>query len=104
MSKYEKLAGLDKNIFLIDLGLAEKYLDKNNKHRPQENVRKLYGCNMFQSVNALLKKTQSRRDDLIAMMYTLIYLDHVSWNLNYIRNDAARAKIILDIKMITSSK
>ena len=46
------------------------------------------GCPTFQSANALNRVTQSRRDDLIAMVYSLIYLvNGVSfWASEHLRN------------------
>jgi len=32
------------------------------------------GCDIYLSANAMAFKTQSRKDDLISMMYSLVYL------------------------------
>ena len=49
------------------------------------------GVAIFQSVNALNQKTQSRRDDIISLIYSLIYLvSGVSfWAFEILANDRA---------------
>ena len=63
----------NQQLCLIDYGISEKYTDENDKHRPQENLEHISGNLVFISKNALEFKTQSRRDDLICLLYMLIF-------------------------------
>ena len=48
-----KIEGLVKNVFLIDYGISERYLDNNGKHLPQDCGYPTHGCKTFMSYNAL---------------------------------------------------
>ena len=70
------LAGLHdpESIYLIDLGLAVHYKDENTgEHIPNLNRGKFSGNFMFSSLHAVRGKTSSRRDDIEAAMYLLIF-------------------------------
>ena len=71
------LIGLGKRsnqIFLIDFGLAKKFRDsKTHQHIPYKENRSLAGTARYASVNSHLGIEQSRRDDLEAIGYVLIY-------------------------------
>mmetsp|Transcript_24927 Transcript_24927/g.43793 ORF Transcript_24927/g.43793 Transcript_24927/m.43793 type:complete len:325 (+) Transcript_24927:14-988(+) len=72
------LVGLGKRanlIYIIDFGLAKKYRDnRTGKHIAYAENRSLTGTARYASVNTHLGIEQSRRDDLEALMYVLIYL------------------------------
>jgi serine/threonine protein kinase len=58
---------------LIDFGLCKPYLDDDGKHvKPGFSL--FCGNLAFCSVNAMLNKILSRRDDLISLVYMLLYL------------------------------
>jgi len=62
-------------IFIIDFGLAKKYRSSRTlQHIPFRNNKKLTGTARYASVNALKGCEQSRRDDLEAIAYVLLYL------------------------------
>ncbi|KAJ4193043.1 Palmitoylated plasma membrane-bound casein kinase [Fusarium solani] len=68
--------GLDATdkIFLIDLAMAKEYLDrKSNEHISYKEGRSLVGTPRYMSINTHLGREQSRRDDLEALAYVLIY-------------------------------
>ncbi|KAI8710911.1 hypothetical protein NCS52_01519800 [Fusarium sp. LHS14.1] len=61
-------------IFLIDLAMANEYRDgKSKKHIPYKEGRSLVGTPRYMSINTHLGREQSRRDDLEALAYVLIY-------------------------------
>lgn len=60
-------------IYLIDFGLSRTYKDKR-KHRECREDEKIVGSYRYVSVNAHEGKSVSRRDDLISLMYVIVYL------------------------------
>jgi serine/threonine protein kinase len=61
-------------VYLIDFGLAKKYRSsKNLQHIQFKNNKKLTGTARYASINALKGVEQSRRDDLEAIGYVLMY-------------------------------
>ena len=61
-------------IYVIDFGLCKKYRSsKTGKHLLPKRTGKFNGTMKYASINALLGKEQSRRDDLIALGYMIIF-------------------------------
>jgi serine/threonine protein kinase len=69
----ENLENMNK-IYLIDFGLASKFLDDNGNHIKFCQDIPFKGNLIFSSKNAFAKVTLSRRDDIISLMYMIIYL------------------------------
>ena len=70
-------------IYVIDFGLCKKYRSsKTGKHLLPKKTGKFNGTMKYASVNALLGKEQSRRDDLIALGYMIIFFvkKKLPWN------------------------
>jgi casein kinase I family protein HRR25 len=62
------------SVFLIDFGLARLFRDPATYlHRPYVNDLPAIGTLLFTSVNGQQGYTQSRRDDLESLAYTIIY-------------------------------
>jgi serine/threonine protein kinase len=62
-----------KKIYCIDFGLASKYVNKNNQHIKIMNTRKFCGTARYASIAAHKNIQQSRKDDLEAIGYLLVY-------------------------------
>jgi hypothetical protein len=67
------LGASSKNLFLIDFGLSRQYKDASGVHISLNENKGLIGTARYASVNAHLGVEQSRRDDLEAIGYVLIY-------------------------------
>ncbi len=101
------LIGLGKksaHIFLIDFGLAKKYKDpKTHQHIPYKENRNLAGTARYASINAHLGIEQSRRDDLEAIGYVLVYFlkGKLPWQGVRANNKAEKYHKIMEKKMAT---
>ena len=63
----------DNQLFLIELGCAEKFEHKDGSHRPNLHDSKR-GIVHFASKNAFVGDTLSRRDDIIQIVYNIMCL------------------------------
>lgn len=62
-------------IYIIDYGLGKRYLDsKTKQHIPYRENKNLTGTARYASINAHLGIEQSRRDDMEAIGYVVVYL------------------------------
>ena len=61
--------------FLIDFGITKQYRHPSSRiHIPMKEYRHLVGTPAFTSINSHLGNELSRRDDLEALAYTLMFL------------------------------
>jgi casein kinase 1 len=76
------LIGLEEKanlVHIIDFGLAKKYRDqKTQQHIPYKDKKSFVGTRRYASVNAHLGIEPSRRDDLEAIGYVLMYFNRGS--------------------------
>lgn len=64
----------DKRVFLIDYGLSKAFRDPDGAHIPHKTGKRISGNLRYAGLNTLLGIESSRRDDLEALGYVLVYL------------------------------
>ena len=101
------LMGLGKKadkLFMIDFGLARKFRDpRTGLHMPNKEDKTLTGTARYASINSHLGIEQSRRDDLEALSYVLIYFlrGNLPWQGVNISNKKEKYEKILEKKVAT---
>ena len=58
----------------MDFGFATKYLDKKGMHLPSKELESYRGNMLTASLNHMEFKSTGRRDDMISLLYLVIYL------------------------------
>jgi serine/threonine protein kinase len=94
-----------KYLYLLDFGLARKYRSSTTGlHYPMKNRKKLTGTARYASINALKGLEQSRRDDLEAIGYVLMYFlrGSLPWQGLPVKTKEDRYKKIMEKKQSTS--
>ena len=96
------LNSLSQHVYLLDFGLAKKYRSSRTlKQIPLVNRKKLTGTARYASINALKGLEHSRRDDLEAAGYVLIYFikGRLPWQGIQVKTKEERYKKILKKKI-----
>lgn len=91
-------------VFLFDFGLSKKYIDpKTGQHIPYKEDRELTGTARYSSVATHLGIEQSRRDDIEALGYVLIFFlkGRLPWQGQKAENQKQKNKLIADVKCTT---
>jgi len=102
--------GLDNKshiIYILDFGLSKKYRSSRTHQHIKFNVnKKLTGTARYASINALKGCEQSRRDDLEAIGYVLMYFlrGSLPWQGLHVHKGEDRYKKILAKKRSTSAE
>ena len=94
-----------KYLYLLDFGLAKKYRSSTTlTHYRMIKKKNLTGTARYASINALNGLTQSRRDDLEAVGYVLMYFlkGKLPWQGLRLKNKEDRYHKIMEIKKLTS--
>jgi serine/threonine protein kinase len=72
--KPQNIMIFDKEIYLIDFGLASFYINENGEHCNQEIKDSIVGTSKYISLNIHQGSNASRRDDLISLGFVCIFL------------------------------
>ena len=94
-----------KYLYLLDFGLSKKYRSSRTlQHYPMVKKKKLTGTARYASINALKGYEQSRRDDLEAVGYVLVYflLGSLPWQCLPGKEKEDRYMKIMEKKQSTS--
>jgi casein kinase 1 len=92
-------------VFVIDFGLSKKYRDpKTHQHIAFREGKSLTGTARYSSINTHLGIEQSRRDDIEAIGYVLIYLlkGSLPWMGLHADNKKQKYEMISERKIATS--
>ena len=92
----------NKLIYVIDLGLSKKYKEnKTGLHIPYRDGKYLTGTARYASINTHLGVEQTRRDDIEALGYMMIYLikGHLPWQGMVNSNPEKKYDKIKDLKI-----
>ena len=96
-----------KYIYILDFGLAKKYRSSRTlEHYPVFKSKNLVGTARYASINALNGLTQSRRDDLEAIGYVLMYFlrGRLPWQGIPVKNKEERYRKIMEKKKEISAE
>ena len=94
-------------VYLLDFGLSKKYWSSHNKKHIKFSInKKLTGTARYASINALRGCEQSRRDDLEAIGYVLMYFlrGSLPWQGLQINKKEDRYKKIYEKKKATTAE
>lgn len=91
-------------IYLIDFGLAKRYRDSKGKHIPYREDKNLTGTARYASVYTHMGIEQSRRDDLEALGYSLLYFlsGNLPWQGLQAADKQSKYSLITEKKLQTS--
>ena len=92
-------------VYIIDFGLSKRYKDpKTHQHIPYKNNKALTGTARYASISTHIGIEQTRRDDIEAAFYVLLYFlkGSLPWQGLPGKNKNNKYKRIMDMKMSVS--
>jgi casein kinase 1 len=95
---------LSNHVYLIDFGCAQLFRNPSTRqHVPLQSGLKTVGTIAFASMNSHLGHTQSRRDDLESLVYTIVYLCRGCLPWQSIEGDSIEQYEVAVLEMKTAS-
>eukprot|EP01063_Lacrimia_lanifica_P015873 TRINITY_DN22528_c0_g1_i1.p2 TRINITY_DN22528_c0_g1~~TRINITY_DN22528_c0_g1_i1.p2 ORF type:complete len:383 (+),score=115.68 TRINITY_DN22528_c0_g1_i1:109-1257(+) len=96
------IGGRANHVYLIDFGLARKYLDKAGAHIPFKTGKGFTGTARYASLASHKGNEQGRKDDFESLMYVLAFFANgqLPWQGSAILDRAARKKHIQEQKTV----
>jgi len=90
-------------VYIIDFGLAKRYIGKDGKHIGYKENKNLTGTARYASVNTHLGIEQGRRDDLESLCYVLLYFlrGSLPWQNMRANNKKDKYERIMEKKLST---
>lgn len=87
-------------LILIDFGISKIYLDSAKNHKPQRYTDQLVGCLQYASIHSHNYIELSRRDDIISLAYSLMYLfcGKLPWDQLQVTNRLSKIENVRNIK------
>ncbi|KAM3136922.1 Casein kinase 1-like protein 2 [Paramecium bursaria] len=91
-------------VYIIDFGLAKRYIQKDGKHIPYKENKNLTGTARYASINTHLGIEQGRRDDLESVGYVMMYFlkGQLPWQNLKASNKKDKYERIMEKKISTS--